>query len=173
MPSIQRVSHRHDRIIDWLIANPERPLRECAEQVGVTQAWLSCIIHSDAFQAEYHARRDSVVHPELRSLSEKLTELAHHSIEQLHKRVASGAVDDPKVLMDVADKTLGKLGYGVQKGGPGGGGQVNVQNNYYTAPVDRESLAQARSRMHSLFSSPDEVRAEATQLPAPLEGEEK
>lgn len=161
MPEIDKVSHRHDAIIDWLIANPTRPLTQCAQELGYTQAWLSVIVNSDAFQAEYHSRRAEVTHPELLGLQEKLHYLAHQSLNRLTGMVEQGKADDAKVLADVSDKCLSKLGYGVQKGGPGGGGQVNVQNNYYTQPVDRDALAQARSRMHQRYDPPEEKADDA------------
>jgi len=172
MPEIQRVSHRHDAIIDWLIAHPTGTLGECAAAFEVTRPWLSCIIHSDAFRAAYEERRTECSSPVVRQITEKLHAVANEAIDRLHEDITEGKVNDPRVLCDVSDKVLGRLGYGVQKGGPGGGAQVNVQNNnYYTQPVDRDALAKARSRMHQRFADDAAEEAQGTdpvpEAPAP------
>lgn len=51
-PGIIRLNHTHEAIARWLLENPTRSLRECAQFFGYTQSWLSCIIHSDAFQVK-------------------------------------------------------------------------------------------------------------------------
>lgn len=150
---ITHVSHRHDAIIDWLIMNPTRSLGECAKELEISRGWLSLVIRSDAFQARYEERRSEVVTPVMQTLYEKMQALAHESVERQHKLVSEGKADDPAILNKVIDTTLSKLGYGTQKGGPGGGAQTNfVQNNYYTQPVDRGRLEQARARMHQAHS---------------------
>lgn len=55
---IQTVSHRHEAIIDWLLANPEvKNLDRLCEEMNYTRAWLSVVMNSDAFRERYAQRR--------------------------------------------------------------------------------------------------------------------
>lgn len=55
---IQKVSHRHDAIIDWLLANPEvKNLDQLCKAMNYTRAWLSVVMNSDAFKEQYAIRR--------------------------------------------------------------------------------------------------------------------
>lgn len=55
---LAKLSHKHLQIMEWLLANPQKPLKKCAEHFGITQPWLSSVINSDLFRAEYLARVD-------------------------------------------------------------------------------------------------------------------
>ena len=50
MAEIARLNTTHEMLMNWLVCNPEKSLRECADHFGYTQSWLSQIIHSDIFQ---------------------------------------------------------------------------------------------------------------------------
>lgn len=55
---IQRMSHRHDAIIDFLIANPHvKNLELLCHHLQITRSWLSVVMRSDVFREEYTRRR--------------------------------------------------------------------------------------------------------------------
>lgn len=151
----------YSAIIDWMVANPGRPLKECAEHVGRTQATLSVIINSDMFKAALAQRKASFqTHHDL-GLIEKTTRVASAGLDAildtLDKRRDKIPLAD---LNAVTDGALQRLGYGVK---PQPGVQVNVQNNGGTAnvvvPVSAQDLAEARMALR-------QVQQQSRSLPA-------
>lgn len=106
---ISRLSHTHEQILNWLLVNPERSQRECADHFGYTQAWLSRLIHSDLFQAKLRERQEAVFLHVAQDIPAKLRGLADIAIERVTELVSN--TEDPGVLVDVFDKTLNRLGY--------------------------------------------------------------
>ena len=49
---IKKLGWWHTAIMEWMLANPDKTLRECAENFDVTQPWLSSVINSDLFQED-------------------------------------------------------------------------------------------------------------------------
>lgn len=138
--AILAISHRHEAILNWLLLNPHRSLRECADELGFTQAWLSSVIHSDIFQAKLKERQESVFLAVAQDIPRKLRGLADVAIEKVTRIIESS--EDPDLVVDVFDKTLNRLGYAPQKGGgPGPTTQVNM------FAVSREDLASARAAL--------------------------
>lgn len=153
--------------MEWLIANPHMKLSECAAAFNVSQPWLSCIIHSRAFQERYREIIGDHVDSRVLPLRDKLTGVAATAIDRLGLAVAVST--DPDFLLSAADKTLHRLGYapntskgqGVQATGPT---QINIFNS-----VSQEQLERARQRRRELYEGtaeevgPGDVNA----LPAP------
>lgn len=55
---VQAVSHRHEAIIDWLLANPHvKNLQILCDAFGMSRGWLSVVMRSDAFREEWSRRR--------------------------------------------------------------------------------------------------------------------
>lgn len=136
--SIARLSHTHEQIINWLIANPELSLRQCADYFGYTQSWLSRLIHSDLFQNKLRDRQDAVFISVAQDIPAKLRSLADISIERVCELVAT--TESPDVLVDVFDKTLHRLGYAPSS--TRNPGPAPVQNNVFV--VSSADLASAR-----------------------------
>lgn len=61
--AITRVKFTHDAMIDYIISNPEVKQGHIAKVFGFTEAWISRIFCSDAFQARLAARKDELVNP--------------------------------------------------------------------------------------------------------------
>jgi hypothetical protein len=163
MTGPQKLSPTHRQIADWLLQNPgSKRLRECAEHFGVTRSWLSCIIHSDAFQAHLHelqAEADTMV---VADIPAKLRGVAALALDGLGESLEA-VLDDPSskmlhrnFLAETVDMTLTRLGYGVKTPAPPGqGGATYTQNNLFLGPVDPKVLAGARERL--LNATPMEV----------------
>lgn len=137
----------------WMLANPDKTLTECALAHNYTLAWLSTIVHSDAFQAQYRKLQDESFTDVRLDVKAKVTALAHIALDKLTEQLP--VATDPDLILDVADKTLKALGYGT----PPRGQQpaVNVQVNQYQATP--EALAEARRIMQAKESTIVEVKA--------------
>lgn len=153
---IQRLSATHHAIADWLIANPgKNQMERCATKFGYTRAWLSTLIHTDAFQALLRSKQEDVFHEVVVPLKEKIAGVAHAGLDRLGEHLDKA---DFKETADVTKDMLAALGYG-PKAVPAGG--VN-QNNYYFGP---DALEAARERNRSRFNSGDSNAIEGTALP--------
>jgi hypothetical protein len=168
-PAIKRLSHTHEDIARWLLENPTRPLKECAMYFQYTQAWLSCIIHSDAFQARLKKLQDGADAVTILDVPARLRGVAAHALEGLGDQVETAVKDGNGIshrqfLLDASELALKALGYGVAKAPPAPGTFFN-QTNYNFPPVDPVTLARARERIiNNTEVSP--ALPEASQLPA-------
>lgn len=148
MPEIQDMTYRHEAILRWLVCNPHRPLKDCARELGYTQAWLSIIVHSDIFQARLRHMQDNLNDGALVDIRQKLQGIAHAALDKMADSIEF--TDDPKMLLDVADKALNRLGYG-SKGPSLQVNNYNQTNNIGTVP--RSVLEEARALRQGLQSS--------------------
>jgi len=146
---IARVSYTHEAIADWLLANPDKKLKECADQFGYTQAWLSTVIHSDAFQVYFSQRRaalNQIIH---HGISAKLQDTTQKALDILNTRLDEPEDLESEFILDVADKLLHRQGYAP--------GKVSLIQNNITAPVpgavDMQTLSRARQMMQAIQTS--------------------
>ena len=128
--------------MDWLLANPGKgQMKACADYFGFTRAWLSSIVWSDAFQAKLRDKKEKLFDETIVPLRDQMNGVAQRAVERLGEQVE--VIEDPKLLVDVADKMLHRLGYAPKVDvNPGAAGVNNTQNNFYG--VSPELLAQAR-----------------------------
>lgn len=168
--SIKRLSHTHEEIARWLLENPTRPLKDCAKEFGYTQSWLSCIIHSDAFQARLKKLQDGADAITILDVPARLRGVAASALDGLGDQVDTALKDGNGIahrqfLLDASELALKSLGYGVSKAPVAPGNPLFQQNNYNFPPVDPQTLARARER---ILNNPEVSPAlpEASQLPA-------
>lgn len=141
-PQLARLSITHDAIMDWLLANPGKgQMGACAAHFGFTQAWLSSMVWSDAFQAKLADRKEELFNLNVVPIRDQMNGVVQRTLDRLGEKVE--VVQDPKVLVDVADKLLHRLGY-APKVDQNPGVQNNTQNNFYA--VSPELLAAAREK---------------------------
>lgn len=169
MGELTRLSTTHEMLMNWLILNPEKSLRECADHFGYTQSWLSQIIHSDIFQHALKEKQNRVFLRVAESIPEKLARAADVAVEKLADHLER--TEDPEFILSATDKILHRMGYAPASarnpgGNPIGAPATNVQQNFFLTAGD---LADARGLMQQA--------AAATPLPnaviqaPPLEGE--
>lgn len=125
---IKKVRYTHEALIDTILAEPTLSQAELATRFEVTQAWLSRIIGSDAFQAVLAKRRAELVDPYIMAtMEEKIRGVADQSLEIIAEKLASTQ------SADLALKTLGlattALGFGARDRGP------SVQQNNYVVQL--------------------------------------
>jgi hypothetical protein len=140
---IQSISHTHEQVMNWLIANPQKKLRECAEHFQYTQTWLSIMIHSDIFQAKLKEKQSDVFLAVMEDVPAKLRGLADVVVEQLGEQLTKNT--DKDYTLDAFDKIMHRAGYAPASAKNPFGGQPQVQNNLYVVSAD--VLAQARASM--------------------------
>lgn len=152
---VKGLSIRHEAILEFLMANPTAKLGDVAVRFQVSQAWLSVIMHSDAFRAKLAERQDESFGAVVLPLREKLMGVAHQAVDKLGEAIENAsAATEKQFIADTADKLLKNLGYS-PKSGPIV--QQNVQQNYYS--VDKETLADAREKMRGA-STPKVIEGE-------------
>lgn len=138
----------HEAIIDDMLAFPLDTLKARGARLNYDPAYLNVIINSDMFKAVYHARRGQYAERLDASLVQKTAEVAGAALDLMLESMQKKRTAIPfPALMEAADKTLSRLGYGV-KGQPQTGVSVNVNGAgaqvAVVAPVSPEQLAEAR-----------------------------
>lgn len=107
-----KVSYTHIDMIDFLIANPHVDGKTIAARYGYTEAWVSRIITSDAFQAQLAARRNEIVNPELiATVEERFRALTTMSLQRLMGELDKPACK-PEVMLRAAELGAKSLGIG-------------------------------------------------------------
>lgn len=163
---IQRISHKHSLIMNWMVLNPDRPLKECADHFGVTQPWLSTVIHSDVFQAEFQEKLKKIHNLCAQSIPEKLRVVADIALDKLADKIANS--EDPEYILDAADKALHRMGYAPASArngfNAGQGVQVNQQNVFM---LSQDDLDAAREVMRNQGNFRAAIQGEAVPIPAP------
>jgi hypothetical protein len=156
------VTYRHERIIDFMLSNPQMRKGEIAAALGFTQAWFSTITASDAFKAEYQRRRADYNE----RLAEGVVSDLYEQTQLAAKRILAELADPecaPGFALEVQGRALNHLGFGDGKARPTAGGASVVVN--VASGVDPTLLAQARHRLLEASSSPP-VDGECPALPA-------
>lgn len=137
---IKNPSHKHEEIMRWLLENPDGKLGDLAIHLGVTNTWLSIVIHSDLFQTKFAELRAEYMDRVLPGITEKLNGVAHAALDRLADSVDESL--DPDFLLKVANTTLDKLGYGSNAGKAPGG---QVVNNIQIGVASYEALQRAEA----------------------------
>jgi hypothetical protein len=124
--AIARVKYSHDAMIDLIISNPAISQGQLAAEFGYTQAWVSRVMNSDAFQARLALRKEDIVDPSLvATIDEKLRALASKSLDVvLEKLTVTNSAEMGLKALEITSKALG---YGARQQ------NLNVQQNFVVA----------------------------------------
>lgn len=143
MPEIATITHKHNAIMDFMLANPAMKLGDVAAQFNCSQPWLSCIIHSNAFQARLADKQDAMFDALKFTLTDRMTAVAHDALSIVHTGLL--ASPNPDKALAVADTVLHRLGYAPQRAAAVE--PVQVVNNFVVNAADlavaRASIIQA------------------------------
>lgn len=163
------LSHTHESMLNWLVLNPDRSLRECADHFGYTQSWVSSILHSDLFQAALKQKQLDIAVRVAQSIPEKLRRAADIGVEKLAEHLEES--EDPEFILDATDKILHRMGYAPQssRNPAGAPGSMNQQNNFFIGAGD---LLEAQALMAGAArnSAPGPI-ATCAEGPLTLDGE--
>lgn len=142
-PALQKLSHKHEAIMVFMLAHPAMPLGDVAKHFNISQPWLSSVIHSDAFKAKFSSMRDEYMGTSMLGLLDKVELLAHMSLDKLIEELPQTSGVGP--AQTVMNDTLKALGYGAPAAGAGsihlhGNGPIQVNQ------VDRNILERANEK---------------------------
>ena len=163
------LSHTHEMMLNWLVVNPDRSLRECADHFGYTQSWVSSILHSDLFQAALKQKQLDIAVRVAQSIPEKLRRAADIGVEKLAEKLEES--EDPEFILDATDKILHRMGYAPQsfRNPAGSPGSMNQQNNFFIGQAEllaaQELMAGAARLPQAL--GPNFSASPSTERPAP------
>lgn len=166
-PTIMRLNHTHEAIARWLLENPTRSHGECAKFFGYTQGWLSCIVHSDAFQVKLQQMQKEADAVVILDVPARLRGLAASALDGLSQQVdhslqEGNGVLHRQFLHQTAELALKSLGYGQAKAAPAPVGNNHYHNhNHLHAAVAPDVLASAREKLLGTHAV-----QEASKLPA-------
>lgn len=154
---IKSVSYTHEAMILWMISNPHKSQGDAALYFGVTQGWLSKVVHSDAFQLLYRKRQDEVASVVAAGIPEKLNAATSVALDRLTEKIEGSESQD--FLLDATDKLLKANGFAPtgQRNPVSPAAPQNQQNNTFI--ISGDGLKKARE----LLQKPP------TELPAPVE----
>ena len=153
---VQKVNWWHERLADWMIANPNKNIKDAAKEFDVTVQALYLIKNSDAF-AIYWSTRSGDFSEALKNraidhttaVMEKTAAVTDQALDALSARLESQAEVLPiGQLIDISNMGLKALGYKASKNAPAGAGVVI--NNFAVNP---EALERARSRMKQQYGT--------------------
>jgi hypothetical protein len=162
---LQKLSPKHEAIMNWILENPEKPRRECAAFFGVTETWLSIIINSHCFQARLHERQEVIFSVVASDIPTKLRGVASLALDRVGEALP---VSNAEFALDVMDKTLKNLGFTPShKPGqpPAPGGMHFERANVFVA--SSEQLEDARALMARVGVKPQGALIDVTGDPAP------
>jgi hypothetical protein len=138
---IKKVRAWHEELLEFILANPRASGAEIAFYFGVTEAWVSTVKNSDAFQELWARRRGEHFSRVSSTITEKVTALAEVTVDALTDKIEEqkrkGEVQ-VQTLKEVGEMALKALGFGAKRETAS---PVIVNNNF---TVDKETLARAR-----------------------------
>jgi hypothetical protein len=121
--NISKVNYTHDAVISMIIATPWITQREIARHFHYTEAWISQVMGSDAFQARLAARKSELEDPAIiATIEERFKGLANLSMNVLQEKLeASRSAELALKTLELATRGMG---YGARQAA------VNQQVNF-------------------------------------------
>lgn len=155
---IKELSHTHQAFMDYMLLNPHASLKDMSACFGYTVAWISTVINSDAFQAEFALRRKDISARVASTTLEKIKIVADMGLDRLMDIVPH--TGDADLVLETTDKMLKCLGIS-HKTPPGalqGSGPAFQQNNFFV--LSKDKLSSLRGQIvngQALPVAPDEL----------------
>jgi len=150
-------------IADWMVANPGRPLRECAKDLGRGESTIYMIATTDLFKDFLANRRKEWEQRHDFSLREKTTRVAESALDILSEVLEKKRDTIPLArIAEIGFGALDRLGYAPQKQAAVA---VNVQQNgngngVVVLPVNSDALREAQEAIRV-------AQAKRAALPSP------
>ena len=162
--SIKKVRAWHEELLEFILANPRASGMEIALYFNVTEAWVSTVKNSDAFQELWAKRRGEHFSRVSSNISEKVTALAEVTVDALTDKIEQqkrkGELEI-QTLTEVSNMALKALGFGAKREASTG---VNVSvNTGPTYVVDKDTLAKAREAKAQMLERVANAAAAATE----------
>ena len=140
-----------DQLINWMMANPGKPMTLAATTLGLSAAWLRMVASSDAFRARLSEKQEgfdtALMIPKL---SEKLRATADLAVERLHTALETSG--DPQFILDSTEMLLKTQGAAVGIHAPQPQATFNVDN--LTMVIAQQRAALLASPIKQLEAAP-------------------
>lgn len=110
MGNLAKLRYSHIDMIDFIIAHPEVTQNDLAARYGYSASWVSNIMASDAWQAQFAKRRGELVDPGLaHTVDERMRALVLRSQERLMEKLNQAVVSDNTILkaLELGAKSIG------------------------------------------------------------------
>lgn len=126
--AIQKVAYNHQAMIDLILANPAISQNEIARHFGLTPAWVSQVMVSDAFQTAFAKRREEMIDPVLqRTVEDNFKALVSRSLDVLLQKLNRPAIAiSDNLALRAAEIGARAAGYGAKETALPGGTPVEV-----------------------------------------------
>jgi hypothetical protein len=164
---VKKIGWWHERLADWMVANPEKQLGDAAKHFDCTRAWLSIVKNSDCFKIYWATRsgdfsnalNDKAVDT-IMGVKEKVGAVTELALDEIARRLdTQGEVMSTDTLLDITSMGVKSLGYGAKASTPSPTVNVNV------GLVSSEALAKARERAQMTFGLKTEEPAKPAKPP--------
>lgn len=158
--AVQMKSIWHKDLADWLLVNGGKPgwNKAAAEHFGRGQAWISTVIHSDAFQDYFGKRRAAMSDVGVFTARERMIGILDQTLDKIEEKLENGSETlSLGNLLDTADILAKRTGHGEGKSSE----QTLVTTNIQI--VTKEQLEESRARMRG--SKPLVLEASKEQAP--------
>jgi len=133
----------HPALINWLLLNPDKALKDAAKHFGVTETYISTIMKADFFKLAFARAQDKLLGKIQETTIEKLKGLTDATIDCLSERISRERDSMPILeVRETCEMALRASGYGTQRDARSG---PSVTNNVVV--LTREDLAHARGLM--------------------------
>lgn len=132
----------HERIVDYMLLNPNSKVVDLARAFSVTVPWMSMLLRTDSFREYYSQRMEK--HRENVSLQiiSKMQGVAVKAIDKMAEKLDTQDMPMSEVR-ETANMAVKALGYGATPGGV----RVNVQtgkDGMVAVAVSSDTIAKAR-----------------------------
>lgn len=107
---LQKLSHRHLAIMDYMLAYPTKQMGQIADHFRVTPAWLSTVRQSDLFKQRFNDRRRLIEDDQHRKMNDKLLGLANDGLDTL-VNIVKDKEQDGRLKLDATKIALESLGF--------------------------------------------------------------
>lgn len=134
-------------IADWMIANPGKPMTECAKEIGRGYVTICMIVNTDLFRDFLAKRRSDWEKRHDYALREKTTKVAESALDILADVLDKKRDSIPLAkLAEVGFGALDRLGYSPNKPAPAAQVNVNAPGGQVAVfPVSTDALQEAQS----------------------------
>ena len=145
-----KLNHRHDALVEWLIANPHRTLKDAAAVLDYSPATIYNVVGSDLFQARYRERCEERGEVAIQLFENRIRGIAGLALDKTEGLLTAQKLDpitgemvddvDPRFVQDTTKTALQALGYLSNNREPDVSQHLHIH-------VGAEELAEARERV--------------------------
>ncbi len=139
---VRSVNPWHEKLAAWMLVHAGSPgwNKRASEEFKVTQAWISTVVHSDAFQDYYQRLRQDTDVPAIHNARERMLGTLDHAITLLQDKLESTPDLPVSGLLETIDVLAKRTGHS-----EGTKSSEGITNNILL--VTRDQLAESRARM--------------------------